>query len=670
MHWIKVGAAVLNQTPLAWEANARNMKEAIAHARSQGATLLCLPELSIPGYGCQDAFQSPSVQRTSLDVLLDEIVPATEGMAVCAGLPITYRNALFNAVAMVADTRVIGFVCKRFLAGDGVHYEPRWFKSWQREFRSEIAVRGCRYPIGDIIFDLGGVKIGFEICEDAWVANRPGSAMAGRGVDIIFNPSASHFAFEKIEIRKRFVIEGSRAFGVTYVYSNLVGNDAGRIVYDGGAIIASGGKLLALGRRFGHADVNVTSVAVDVDQTRMKQGWTNSYRPSFEQTAGEAVDVPFSWPPVDSALAPTVEPLPWEVSPHVQEESFTRAIALALFDYMRRSRSRGFVVSLSGGADSTACACLIAIMCRMAVDELGLDGFKQRLEYIEPLASASSTRDVVRALLLCVYQSTRNSSDTTRNAAKVVAEAIGAEFMDVDVDRFAHQYTELVESAIGRKLTWEADDLALQNIQARVRGPSVWMLANLRGALLVSTSNRSEAAVGYATMDGDTCGGISPIGGIDKAFLRSWLRWLETDGPDGCGPIPEVRAVNVQQPTAELRPREQAQTDEADLMPYPLLDAIEGAAIRDKHDPVETFKLMRASFPDFEPHQLAIWVERFFVLWCRNQWKRERYAPSFHVDDSNLDPKTWCRFPILSSGYSRELRALRAYVAERWGEPR
>ena len=110
---------------------------------------------------------------------------------------------------------------------------------------------------------------------------------------------------------------------------------------------------------------------------------------------------------------------------------------------------------------------------------------------------------------------------------------------------------------------------------------------------------------------------------------------------------------------------EAKQTDEADLMPYPLLDAIERAAIRDKQMPVEVFQLVRLQFPQYEVAQLGVWVERFFRLWCRNQWKRERYAPSFHLDDENLDPKTWCRFPILSGGYDLELQDLRRVVSLR-----
>ncbi|HEX8617822.1 MAG TPA: NAD+ synthetase, partial [Thermoanaerobaculia bacterium] len=158
-------------------------------------------------------------------------------------------------------------------------------------------------------------------------------------------------------------------------------------------------------------------------------------------------------------------------------------------------------------------------------------------------------------------------------------------------------------------------------------------------------------------------GGLSPIAGIDKAFLRSWLRWLETKGPEGMHPVPELAVVNKLVPTAELRPQEQAQTDEDDLMPYPLLDAIERAAIRDKQTPLEVYRFMRVAWPQYTAAQLQVWIARFFRLWSRNQWKRERYAPSFHLDDENLDPKTWCRFPILSGGFERELQEMKDFAA-------
>ena len=661
MKLIRTGAAVLNQTPLDWGGNRRNILKAIELARQEGVTLLCLPELAITGHGCEDAFQSPAVQRTAVEILLD-LAPESRGMAVAVGLPLLHRKALFDVVALLVDGELAGFVAKQYLAGDGLYYEPRWFKPWPAGHRAEIRLEGTSYPVGDLVFMLDGVRVGFEICEDAWVARRPGSALARRGVDILLNPSASHFAFGKHRIRRRFVLEGSRAFGVSYVYSNLLGNESGRMIFDGGALIASGGILLAEGPRFGFHQVHLTTAVVDIEANRMQQARTGSYRPALEDASGEGeVAVPFVFPELPFHPQKVTSPHAWAEGPWAKEEEFTRAVTLALFDYLRKSYSWGFVVSLSGGADSSATSCLVALMVRRALAELGEMGWRSRLSYMDP-GTTEGAEAWVHRLLLCVYQSTRNSGEVTRGAAEGLAQTLGAEYLELDVDALVQGYTERVEGAVGRTLTWEQDDLALQNIQARVRGPGVWMLANLRGALLLATSNRSEAAVGYATMDGDTCGGLSPIAGIDKAFLRRWLDWLEHEGPEGLGPVPALAAVNVQAPTAELRPAESGQTDEDDLMPYDLLDAIERAAIRDKKVPLEVYRTMRGLFPDLDRSRLGGWVERFFRLWCRNQWKRERYAPSFHVDDENLDPKTWCRFPILSGGFEHEIQELRAHL--------
>src|SRR5688500_18987654 len=122
MKLIKVGAAVLNQTPIDWDNNRRNIEAAIAAARAEGVSLLCLPELCITGYGCEDAFHSAGLLETAARTLL-ELLPATRGMVVSFGLPVLYANALFNTACLVADGRILGFVAKRYLAGDGLHYE-------------------------------------------------------------------------------------------------------------------------------------------------------------------------------------------------------------------------------------------------------------------------------------------------------------------------------------------------------------------------------------------------------------------------------------------------------------------------------------------------------------------------------------------------------------------
>jgi NAD+ synthase (glutamine-hydrolysing) len=255
---------------------------------------------------------------------------------------------------------------------------------------------------------------------------------------------------------------------------------------------------------------------------------------------------------------------------------------------------------------------------------------------------------------------------TTHRAAEAVAHEVGATFFDLNIDALVSEYQTLIEQETGVKLSWSKHDVALQNIQARVRSPSVWLIANIRRALLLTTSNRSEASVGYTTMDGDSSGGLAPLGGIDKAYLREWLRWLEVEGPYGLRRFPALKLVNSQAPTAELRPKKSKQTDEGDLMPYTVLDSIERRAVRDKLLPVEVWRAVCDEHSHaYSKMQLAKWVERFFTLWSVNQWKRERYAPSFHVDDESVDPKTWCRFPILSGGYRKELALLRKRARRR-----
>ena len=188
MRLVHVGVACVNQTPLAWDSNFAHIGEAIARARAAGVTLLCLPELAITGYGCEDTFFMGGVQDMAF-AQLDRIAPLTTGMIVAVGLPVYHEKALYNCAALLVDGAIAGFAAKQFLAGDGIHYEPRWFKPYPAgDVDTLERADGRRYPIGDVMFDVGGVRIGFEICEDAWVANRPGVDLALRGADVMCNP--------------------------------------------------------------------------------------------------------------------------------------------------------------------------------------------------------------------------------------------------------------------------------------------------------------------------------------------------------------------------------------------------------------------------------------------------------------------------------------------------
>ncbi|MGV3540240.1 MAG: NAD(+) synthase [Rufibacter sp.] len=616
---MKLAGAAINQTPLDWENNLRNIRIAIEQAREQQVDILCLPEMSIPGYGCEDLFLHEWVAVECFESLL-EIKELCVDIVVCVGLPVRLNGITYNTACVISNQKILGFTAKQFLANDGVHYEPRWFSSWVANTVQEFEMLGQTYAIGDIIYEHQGVKFAFEICEDAWRnKDRPAYRHKEKGVQLIINPSASHFAMSKTDVRYHLVVDASKEFACTYLYTNLLGNEAGKMIYDGEIIIAQNGNLI-------HRNVLLSFKNVDMECAE--------------------VDILNPLPLVEVPVLPPVD----------ENREFVSAVTLALFDYLRKSRSRGFVLSLSGGADSSLCAVLVAEMVVRAVEELGLEEFVRKTNCLTPeelpifrqFSGKQLRNALVGKLLITAYQGTVNSSDDTFRSAEELAKSIGAVFYNWTIDEEVTSYRGKIESVIGRNLTWEHDDVTLQNIQARVRAPGIWMLANLTNSLLLATSNRSEASVGYATMDGDTAGSISPIAGVDKAFIRQWLVWAQLElGYEG------LQYVNNLQPSAELRPLERAQTDEKDLMPYPLLNQMERLAFYDRLSPQQVFEKLKGG--DYADNDLKLYVQRFFSLWSRNQWKRERYAPAFHLDDYNVDPRSWLRFPILSGGFRQEL---------------
>jgi NAD+ synthase (glutamine-hydrolysing) len=585
-----------------------------------------LPELCISGYGCEDQFLAPFTAAKSWESL-ELIASEVAEIVAVVGLALPFEGDLYNVSAILAQGKIQALIPKQFLADDGVHYEPRWFKPWARGQRKMY--KGI--PLGDYRIHFNGITLGIEICQDAWEGEkRPAYDLARRGVSVICNPTASHFAFGKAEIRKTLSLEGAKIINGAYLFANLLGNEAGRIIFDGDAYIAHLGSIVAQTPRFSYQDFTLVSHELTLEKRK----------DSGEDVVSFEIQLP------ETHSIKTSEVPAWESSETKKEEEFSHAVALGLFDYLRKSRSQGWVLSLSGGADSSAIASLCALSIQYAKEELGWEGLKQKLNYI-PLTTSDKA---MSELLTTIYQGTVNSSQNTRDSARKLAEWIGTQHYVIEIDSIVQGYRELVENAIGRPLTWEQDDITLQNVQARVRAPSAWMLANIKNALLLATSNRSEASVGYATMDGDTSGSISPISGIDKSFVRTWLLWLEAQGFKG------LHLVNSLEPSAELRPLSEKQVDEEDLMPYPILNTIERLVFYDLVSPHECLEEVNKRYGAvFAKEKLEEFVRRFFRLWARNQWKRERYAPGFHVDDYSLDPKSWLRFPILSAGLEKDI---------------
>ena len=740
---LRVGVASVNQVPLDWDGNQQRLEQVLAAARSERVQVLCLPELCISGYGCEDAFYSENVAAEAWRVL-GALLPHTKGMVVGLGLPLLHRENLFNGAALLVDGRLAGLVAKRVLAGDGVHYEPRWFRPWPRGLQQRYHAPPLSetslvdpvqegVPLGELRFVFSGtIDLGFEICEEAW--QLPVAIDEAEPPQIILNLSASHFALGKYDTLRRLVAERARHSRAIYLYANLLGNEAGRLIYDGALLIASQGEVIAEAPRLTLDPWQLCCHTVDGGQLRLERRRQYRARYRYLESAagrvelshallparleGDAFASPSSGPvAVTPAMSPSGTTSPGTTSPGTvppgttsplvvrplsdaaqalePSQEFVRAVSLGLWDYLRKSGAAGLVLSLSGGVDSASVGVLVAVTIARALESVPPSAWTPQLRSAllrsPSLGSPSPEaqlpleerrRQLVARLLLTIYQAGTSSSAWSRDAAAAVAQALGARHLEWNLGSLIESYEALAAEALGRPLRWNDDDLARQNIQARVRAPGPWLMANLERRLLLCTSNRSEVGVGYMTMDGDSCGGLAPLAGVSKVFLQDWLRGVEREGVEGwLPPLPALHAVNAHAPTAELRPvspgakEVQAQRDEVDLMPYPLLACIEEQAIGQSKGPLQVWRALLANPPaelhgdgdQLTPQQAASYVIRFFVLWAGSQWKRERLAPSFHLDDKNLDPRGWCRFPILNGGYRREIEQLRraAYGSSR-----
>ncbi len=361
---IKIAGATLNQTPLDWKGNLERIVLAIQEAKSRKVEIVCFPELSITGYGSEDLFLSYWYPQKALSQL-GKLIPYCTDITVAVGLPVRIQDKVYNTVAVIENGKLKGFVAKQFMAIDGVHYEFRWFTPWEANQVIDFEFEGKKVPLGDLTFNHSGIHYGFEICEDAWRGKvRPGYRLHDRKVDLIFNPSASHFAMGKTLERKELIEYSSKIFNCYYCYVNLLGNEAGRMIFDGEILLGKSGELLARNQLLSFADFQVITFDLEAKTQEIA----------------------------------AVQPKEWE---------FVQASALGLFDYLRKSKSKGFVLSLSRGADSSTIAILVAEMVRRGLSELGLSTFVEKLNLDFVPQTENPEKELVGLLLTTAYQGTK-----------------------------------------------------------------------------------------------------------------------------------------------------------------------------------------------------------------------------------------------------------------------
>ena len=613
---IKLASSNINQTPLDWKKNYSNIKKSIDNAKNNNIDILCFPELSITGYGCQDLFYSKWLNKKS-DKLLIEISKMCKNIMILIGHTLVYNKKLYNSLCIIKNSKILGFFIKSNLPNDGIHYEKRWFEPWVLGSIEKITFNNQQVPVGSIQIEYNEkLTIGFEICRDSWDNEiRPANLIKTSKNLLILNPIASHYAFNKFEFRLNQVIKSSKKYNCIYMSVNLLGNESGKTIFEGDTILAVKGKLISISERFSLNDYVLNTYFIDLKDI----GKSMKYKP------------------------------------YNKFDEFIDAFNLALSDYLIKSKSKGFALSLSGGLDSSSLAILIYEMVRRSICKIGLEETYKRFKIDESIIDRNDRNDrnnvkkICHQILHTAYQKTENSSQETIKSSKKISEFVGCNHYEWSIDDEVSSIVKKISKKTKIKYNWDDHDIPLQNIQARVRSPFIWFIANTNNLLLLSTSNRSESSVGYSTMDGDSSGSIAPLAGIDKFFLRELIYYMK----DKLGYNILSHVLNLE-PSAELKPQQFNQKDENDLMPYDLLSRIEKMAILDRMSPKQIKRVLNSQ-GDFDNKLISYGIKKFFRLFGKNQWKRERTAPSFHFDEYSVDPSSWLRMPILSGNFKEEL---------------
>ncbi|CAD7695941.1 unnamed protein product [Ostreobium quekettii] len=648
-----------------FKGNLDRVRRSIVEAKSMGATYRVGPELELPGYGCEDHFCELDTVEHAWECLRELLHEGyTDGIVCDIGMPVIHAGVRYNCRVFVYNQKIVFIQPKRELANDGNYREGRYFSAWQRpgevdEHWLPLEISGLTdqktCPFGDAILAFNDAIIASETCEELFTPNAPHIGLSLGGVEVISNGSGSHHQLRKLDTRLDLIMNATAKCGGVYLYSNQRGCDGGRLYYDGCACIAMNGKLLAQGSQFGLDDVEVITACVDLDEVVSMRCAVSSVRDQAARCkAPISIHVDFYLCNSHSKAIRTTQPIQPRI--HAPEEELAYGPACWLWDYLRRSGASGYLLPLSGGADSSSTAAIVGCMCQMVVKAVGSGNLEveedaRRIGQYGPGEPIDNARELAQRIFTTLYLGTVNSSEETRLRSKMLAEQIGSYHLQMRIDMLVEAVVRLftmVTNKTPRFVTdggTRAENLALQNIQARLRMVVSFLFAQLlpwvRGRsgfmLVLGSANVDEGLRGYLTKYDCSSADINPIGGISKQDIRRFLQWAA-----GNLGYPVLEQVEAAPPTAELEPLRDgqiAQTDEEDMgMTYEELSMFGRLRKISRCGPVSMFRQLLQQWSHAYPAAaIADKVKHFFTHYAMNRHKATTLTPSYHAENYSPD---------------------------------
>jgi len=572
---LRVGLAQVDTTVGDLDGNAEKIRAGIERARAEGCQLVLFPELTITGYPPEDLLIKTHFVDDA-QAVLREVAETAEGVVALVGCP-QRADDVYNTAAVLADGEVKAVYRKMFLPNYGVFDEQRYFQQG-----TEPA-----------LIEVNGVAVGVTVCEDMWQPGPPASSLAVAGAQVIACISASPYHAGRGPVRERMLVQRARDNIAALVFCNLVGGQD-ELIFDGHSVaIDQDGAILARARQF-EEHFTVCNIDLAAVATRRLQDARHRDAVRRERLVGGGVapaatlarlSVPVREParvgggdgtdggPRGGELGGPIAPV---LAP---EAEVYEALKLGVRDYVEKNGFAHVVFGISGGIDS-------ALVALIAADALGPER------------------------VTAVVMPSPYSSDATQDDARAIARNLGIELIDLRIDEPMRAYERVLAAAFeGRE-----PDITEENLQARIRGNLVMALSNKFGWLVLTTGNKSEMSVGYATLYGDMAGGFAVLKDVFKGWVYRLVRWRNEQ--EGRELVPA--SVLERPPSAELR---YEQRDEDSLPPYEVLDAILAGYVEEDLDADE---LIRRGLPAEEVHRVLRMVDRA-------EYKRRQAPPGIRI---------------------------------------
>lgn len=555
----RLALAQINPTVGDIPGNTAKIIEYVEHARQAHADLVAFPELAITGYPPEDLLFKPSFLQANTEAM-EQVVAAARGIAVVVGY-VQRGPDIANAAAIGYDGRLIDSYQKMYLPNYGVFDEDRYFR------------RGDTCPV----YIINGVGVGVNICEDIWYPVGAIAVQREAGAELIVNINASPFHAGKRAYREKMIATRAADNELFVAYLNTVGGQD-ELVFDGASLIYNmNGELVTRGPAFEEALIIADLEMDSVFRSRLRDPRPRKENPIILREIGTPKVVAVSTFQQDKR-----PPLPATGKARCMDDvaEVYYALMLGTRDYVRKTGFRKALIGLSGGIDS-------ALTAAIAVDALG------------------------RENVVGVGMPSRFSSEGSVSDAKELADKLGIDFQIVPIEPAHLAFTDMLEPYFRDT----APNVAEENVQARIRGNILMTISNKFGWIVLTTGNKSEMAMGYATLYGDMAGGFAVIKDVPKTLVYQLSEWRNQHGKPP-GVIPE--AIISKPPSAELRPD---QRDEDTLPPYEALDSIVKAYVEEDYSYQEMVEM------GFDPQA----VRQVITSVDRNEYKRRQAPPGVKI---------------------------------------